>query len=71
MNHNPHDLKRGDEVIMDERHLVKINNFTPLFLIATVEEVDKISECSDNSFQVMTYRLTPKPFYNSLKISNS
>jgi predicted acyltransferase (DUF342 family) len=62
MNHNPHNLKVGDTVIIDDGYVnggeVTIKGFTETEMFALVE-------CEDSVWQTMTNRLTPK--LNQLK----
>lgn len=56
INWNKHDLKIGDEVILDNRHTIKIIGFTkPSSMFATVISID-----GGESWEVMTNRLKPK-----------
>lgn len=64
MNHNPHNLSVGDEVILDERVLVKIFNFTPNQMYATIGN----HESEIDTWMVMTNRLEPSDeYYQKIK----
>lgn len=52
-NHNPHNLKVGQIVILDRRHEVTIVSFTPLYMFAKVKD-------KTGKWNTMTLRLSPK-----------
>lgn len=60
MDHNKHNLKVGDTVILDKDfsngRKVRITGFTPKQLFATVYTID---DPKQTVFEVMTYRLSP------------
>lgn len=53
MNHNKHNLKRGQKVILDNKYPVKIHSFTPNEMFA------KVYNNIGYSWEVMTNRLKP------------
>lgn len=62
-NHNKHDLKVGQNVILDKTFnnssMVRILEFTPLFVYAMVQSIDENNELIGKAWQTMTNRLTP------------
>lgn len=60
MNHNPHNLKKGDIVIADKNHRngykVVILGFTPNYVYATVHG---FGEPETKTWEIMTSRLSP------------
>ena len=62
MNHNPYNLKVGDEVILDNdlnsKQVVYIHEFTPQHMWATVY-TKSIWTRRKTKWTVMTYRLSP------------
>jgi len=57
MNHNPHNFKVGDKVMLDEQHKVLITGFTPQQLFAQI--TDDFQQLNGEPWEVMTNRLTP------------
>jgi len=62
-NHNKYNLEVGQNVILDKTFnnssMVRILEFTPLFVYATVQQIDENNELIGKPWQTMTNRLTP------------
>jgi hypothetical protein len=56
MDHNPHKFWLGQQVLLDDSHVVRLKEFTPMQIFSVV--VDETVQ-PNSEWTVMTSRLTP------------